>query len=106
MKIVVFGPDRRTGVLRGEDVVDISRAYDKLIRERDGERHPLELASALVPADLERFIEGGDRSLDHAQVALDYLFGDAQDQTGAIGEQLHFQVSCRHGGRTSLRWAP
>ena len=88
MKTVVFGPDKRTGVLHGEDVVDISRAYAKLIHERDGERHPLELASALVPADLERFIEAGDRALDNAEVALEYLFGDVQDQAGAIGEQL------------------
>ncbi len=33
MKIVVFGPEKRTGVLRGDEVVDISRAYAKLIGE-------------------------------------------------------------------------
>jgi len=88
MKIVVFGPDRRVGVLRGDDVVDISRAYAKLVHERDGEGHPSELASALVPADLERFIEGGDRALDHARAALDYLFEQADDRAGANGEAL------------------
>ncbi len=91
MKIVVFGPDRRTGVLRGDDVVDISGAFAKLVHERDGERHPVELARALVPADIERFIAGGDRTLDHARAALDHLFGDAQDRDGANGEQLIYQ---------------
>jgi len=36
MKIVVFGPDRRVGALRGEQVVDLSLACAKLLRERDG----------------------------------------------------------------------
>jgi 2-keto-4-pentenoate hydratase/2-oxohepta-3-ene-1,7-dioic acid hydratase in catechol pathway len=88
MKIVVFGPEKRTGVLRGDEVVDISRAYAKLIRERDGERNPLALAGALVSPDLGRFIEGGERALDHARAALDYLFGEAQDHDGVVGEQL------------------
>ncbi len=88
MKIVVFGPEKRTGVLRGDEVVDISRAYAKLIGERDGERNPVELAGVLVPAELGRFIEGGDRALDHAEAALDHLFGDAGDRDGVSGEQL------------------
>ena len=34
MKIVVFGPDRRVGALRGELVIDLSLAYAKLLKER------------------------------------------------------------------------
>ena len=53
MKIVVFGPDKRTGVLHGEDVVDISLAYAKLIHERDGERHPLAEVSKIMQSASE-----------------------------------------------------
>ncbi len=88
MKIVVFGPDRRVGILRDETVVDISYAVAKLLYERQGERHPLELAAALAPADLARFIEAGPRALEQTQKAVDYLFGDVHDQQGTRGEQI------------------
>jgi acylpyruvate hydrolase len=88
MKIVVYGPDKRVGILRGETVVDVSAAVAKYLRERQGERHPLTLAAALAPADLARFIEAGPRGLEHAQKALDYLFGDVHDQKGARGEPI------------------
>ena len=65
MKIVVFGPDRRVGAIHdGGLIVDLSLAYAKLLHERDGERHASDLAAALVPADLGRFIERGDAALD------------------------------------------
>src|SRR6185312_11413317 len=37
MKIVVFGPDKRTGALEGGKIADLSRAYAKYLRERRGE---------------------------------------------------------------------
>jgi hypothetical protein len=73
MKIVVFGPQRRVGVMRGEHIVDLEGACAKLLRERQNERHPTLLAAALVPSDLAAFIEGGARSLEQAEAALAYL---------------------------------
>ena len=69
MKIVVFGPHKRVGALRGELVVDLSLAFAKFLKERQNERHPTLLASALVPSDLARFIDGGSRTLENAQAA-------------------------------------
>ena len=91
MKIVVFGPDKRTGVLREGDVVDISGAAAKYLRERDGERNPVDLAKVMVPPDLGRFIEGGRRALDGAEQALEHLFG-ADDDLGPRGEQLVYSA--------------
>jgi 2-keto-4-pentenoate hydratase/2-oxohepta-3-ene-1,7-dioic acid hydratase in catechol pathway len=88
MKIVVFGPGRRTGALRDGNVVDLNRACAKYLRERTDEPNPLEMAEALVPPDLARLIEGGPRALDHAEKALDHLFGEAQDKLGIRGEML------------------
>jgi 2-keto-4-pentenoate hydratase/2-oxohepta-3-ene-1,7-dioic acid hydratase in catechol pathway len=93
MKIVVFGPDRRTGVLRDETVVDISLAFAKYLRERQGERHPRRLANALCPPELGHFIEGGPRVIENAQKALDYLFGEVQHQKGTRGEKIIMPAS-------------
>jgi len=62
MKIVVFGPDKRTGVLHDGNVVDLSYACAKRLREQEGEPGPLEMSEALVPSDLARLIEGGPRA--------------------------------------------
>jgi len=87
MKIVVFGPHRRTGVLQGGEVVDLCGAFAKYLREREGERRPHLLADALAPSDLGRLIEGGRRALDNAAKALDHL-RNAHDRDGANGESL------------------
>jgi hypothetical protein len=59
MKIVVYGPQKRTGVLREGSVVDLSGAFAKYAAEKDNEPHPTELAEAVVPSDLARLIEAG-----------------------------------------------
>jgi acylpyruvate hydrolase len=88
MRIVVFGPDRRTGALHDGNVIDLAYSSAKYLRERTGEPNPLQMAEALVPSDLERLIEGGPRALDNAQKAVDYLFGQALDKLGLRGETL------------------
>src|SRR5271155_3717669 len=88
MKIVVFGPRKRTGVLHDGNVVDLSNAYAKYLRERTSEPSALEMAEVVVPSDLGRLIEGGPRALDAAQMALDYLLGQAQDKLCPRGERL------------------
>jgi 2-keto-4-pentenoate hydratase/2-oxohepta-3-ene-1,7-dioic acid hydratase in catechol pathway len=93
VKIVVYGPDKRVGALRGDLIVDLSLAYAKLLKEHQNERHPVPLAAALVPSDLARFIDGGSRALDYAAAALDHLFGDTHDLLGANGETLVHQAS-------------
>jgi 2-keto-4-pentenoate hydratase/2-oxohepta-3-ene-1,7-dioic acid hydratase in catechol pathway len=93
MKIVVFGPDKRTGAVHDGDVVDLSYACAKCLREREGELSPLESAEALVPSDLGRLIEGGPRALEHVQKALDYLFGEAQNKLGPHGETLVYPAA-------------
>jgi 2-keto-4-pentenoate hydratase/2-oxohepta-3-ene-1,7-dioic acid hydratase in catechol pathway len=88
MKIVLFGPRKRTGALHDGDVVDLSYAYAKYLAERTNEPSPLEMADVVVPSNLAGLIEGGTRALEAAQQALDYLFGQAQNQFGPRGEAL------------------
>ena len=93
MKIVVFGPRKRTGALHEGSVVDLSHAYAKYLRERTSEPSPLEMADVVVPSDLARLIEGGPRALEAADTALDYLRGQAQDKFGPNGEMLVHQAT-------------
>ena len=83
MKIVVFGPDKRTGVLQDDQVVDISGAYAKYLGETGSDGQPGD-----VPSDLSQFIEGGDHTLASAQKSLDHLFGDAADKKGSDGTSV------------------
>jgi acylpyruvate hydrolase len=93
MKIVVFGPHKRTGVLHEESVVDLSYACAKYLDEQTNEPSPLEMADVVVPSDLARLIEGGPRALEAAQTALDYLFGQAQSKFGPRGERLVHEIT-------------
>ena len=87
LKIVVFGPDRRVGAIVNDDlVIDLSRAYARLIHDRDGERHAHDLAAVIVPPDLARFIERGAAALDAARAAIDHLLHRAPDRVGSRGE--------------------
>jgi hypothetical protein len=104
MKIVVFGPFKRTGALHGESVVDLSRAYAKYLQERTVEPDPLEMADVVVPSDLVRLIERGSRALEAAQQALDYLFWRGPEQPrarrGLFTAQPTYAYTLR--GRTTL----
>ena len=99
MKIVVFGPDKRTGALVDDQVVDIAAAYAKYLGETVAKGQPGD-----VPSNLGQFIEGGDNTLACAQKAIDYLFGGEAYENGAAGgaivsaaadTQLHAPVSDR-----------
>jgi hypothetical protein len=45
--------------------------HAKYLRERTNEPNPLDMANAIVPADLGGLIEGCHRALDAAHMALD-----------------------------------
>src|SRR5581483_4753455 len=88
MELVVFGPDQRLGYLHQSQIVDVSLAFAKYLRERDDERYPYSAAEQQAPPDLMRFIEAGPLALENAQKAVDYLFGQAQSKSGERGEKL------------------
>src|SRR5258707_2558121 len=96
MRMVVDAPDKRTAALREGWMADVPGASAKYAAEKNGEAHPLELAEALVPSDLARLIEAGPRALDNAAEALDYLFGQAQDQKDPRGAALVYPAAAVH----------
>lgn len=88
MKLVVYGPEKKLGVLQGDDVIDLNFAHAKYLRETQDEPLPYEMAAAVVPAELGAFIESGPRAIEGAQRAVDYLVNRAGNRTGVRGEQL------------------
>ena len=93
MKIVVFGPDRRVGALRGDLVVDLSLACAKFLKERQNERQPTLLAAALVPSDLAMFIEGGTARWTMRRPRSIICSATRIDQLGVNGETLVHKAS-------------
>jgi 2-keto-4-pentenoate hydratase/2-oxohepta-3-ene-1,7-dioic acid hydratase in catechol pathway len=91
MKIVVFGPQKRTGVLRDAEVIDITYAVAKRLAEREGKRDSLPLADALASSELGRLIEGGQQALEIIEQALDHLNSSAH-RDGPNGEQIVFDA--------------
>ncbi|MCZ4519401.1 fumarylacetoacetate hydrolase family protein [Rhodococcus ruber] len=89
MKIAIFGPSRRVGVVVDNGIVDINGAYARYLVDVERSLRPTAKAAHEVPADLNSFIEQGDDALAGARAALDHL-AESNDKTGVDGEQLVF----------------
>jgi acylpyruvate hydrolase len=92
MKIVVYGLEKRVGVLKDNSVIDLSAAYAKYLHEAKGETRAEELAAVQVSPDLVKLIEGGRAALDGAQKALEHL-ANAKDQKAVNGEKLVYAAN-------------
>ena len=64
MRLVVFGPERKLGVLHDDQVIDVNAGYAKYLSEVRNEPFAYEMASAIAPAELGDFILSGDRALE------------------------------------------
>jgi len=92
LRVAVYGPERRVGIVQGESVVDVELAYAKLAREVRDHPLPYALAAATTPHDLEQFIELGDRAIEHARETVDYVMSRAGDRRGPRGEKIVFSL--------------
>ena len=92
MKIAVFGPRRRVGVVLDDTIVDINGAYLAYLVEKENSERAAARAAYEVPADLTSFIEQGDAALAAARTALDHLAGRG-DVVGCDGETLVYSLA-------------
>jgi 2-keto-4-pentenoate hydratase/2-oxohepta-3-ene-1,7-dioic acid hydratase in catechol pathway len=72
VRLAVFGPQHRVGVVHEDRIVDACAAYASYIRER-GEPLADERAAITVPAELGDFIVAGEAAIDGAGAALGQL---------------------------------
>ena len=75
MKIVVYGPEKRVGILQGASIVDAAR----VTASHRGE-------GKAVPSDLAGFIAAGQPALDACAAALDHA---GKDAIAASGSRIH-----------------
>ncbi len=73
MKIVVFGPQQRVGLLEGDRVIDLNRALATYLREQGGDTKAEEQAAVRLPSRLEAFIALGPAALEDARRAIEHL---------------------------------
>jgi 2-keto-4-pentenoate hydratase/2-oxohepta-3-ene-1,7-dioic acid hydratase in catechol pathway len=81
-RIAAAAPDGR--------LVDLNAAYKQLLRERGEDAAFRRAADARVPPEMRLLFEGGDRSLDAARAALDYV-RDQSPATGVDGEPIFYR---------------
>ena len=91
MKVAVFGPDRRVGLIRDSELIDINLAYAKFLKETGVARWS-DWSCAHAPADLGSFVAEGQRALDSAEQAVAYLDTSAQDATGPAGTPVRHSL--------------
>jgi len=100
MKLVTFevktaiGAVQRIGVLRDGHIIDLHAAYTAYLREARGIYRWREIAEALLPTDMLKFIESGEMATEAAHLALGYCEKKGGEETGQHGETLLY----RQGG--------
>ena len=92
MKLVVYGPTKRLGLVQDGLVIDVSGAYAKQLGEAQGERRPYELAAATAPEELGAFIEAGERAIEAAARGAEHVMQRASERTGLNGEPIVFNL--------------
>src|SRR6266849_7043212 len=94
MKLVTFhseGRGNRVGALTAVgSIVDLNAAYSLYLRNVQQEGAFYALADARVPANMRGLFENGDRGLEAARTALDYVTKEGVE-AGPSGETLRFQ---------------
>jgi acylpyruvate hydrolase len=91
MRLAVFGPNRRVGVVHEERIIDACAAYATYLQDHGGEPFPDEQAAITVPAELGDFILAGGRAIAGAGLALSHLLG-GERESGREGEPLSWRL--------------
>jgi len=91
------GSERRVGVVTDEGLVDVTAAYAASLAA-DGESAPQAVAEAHAPPDTLDFLGRGERALEAARRAVDYVGGgnEAVGDTGRPGRRLVFDADDVH----------
>ena len=83
---------RRIGVLRGKDIIDLHAAYASYLREVRAIFRWRELAQAIVPTGMLKFVEGGEMVMDAAHLAIEYFEKTGSPEEGRVGEKQAYHL--------------
>ncbi len=85
-------PEPGIGAVVDDSVVDLTYAYASYLRHVDEEVRAYELAAARIPRDMIGFLQGGERAIDAARRAVEFVRGKTK-ATGISGERLTFPLA-------------
>ncbi len=85
MKLAVYGPQKRLGLVMGDRVVDLQKAAAACLSSQ-------EEAEALVGHSFGSFLEGGDVALKTARQVLRFAKEDLEGPKGQRGEKIAFRL--------------
>ncbi|HEY2460692.1 MAG TPA: fumarylacetoacetate hydrolase family protein [Candidatus Acidoferrum sp.] len=95
MKLVSFhGQERKNrvgAIAPGDRMVDLNAAYALYLRDVETEGAFYALADARVPSDMRGLFENGDRGLNAARTAFDYVLRQGPRVAGPSGEPIIFR---------------
>ena len=96
MKLAAFEPQpglRRIGAVSGDGlIIDLNTACALWLRDMKGQSGFYQLADNMVPLDMRRLFEGGDRSLEAAAEAFAHVMTLGPDARGPSGEPLRYAL--------------
>lgn len=96
-----------TGVLDGDDIVDLTRALAAAY-QRKGRSRPLERAGWVAPpGDLGAFLAAGDEALDDLRVALDSQERSGEDRERGFrftASEVRLRAPVRRPGKVACMW--
>ena len=73
------------GAVVGEELIDLTFAYARYLRETEGGIRAYELARAKIPRDMIGFLEGGERALEAARRSIALVQGLRRREVRAVG---------------------
>jgi 2-keto-4-pentenoate hydratase/2-oxohepta-3-ene-1,7-dioic acid hydratase in catechol pathway len=92
MKLVVYSPKNRVGLLVQNRVVDLAGACALYLGIVKQEPRPDEMAAVLVGEDFRGFLAGGDRALETASTVNEYIMEEKREEldpiTSVEGEKI------------------
>lgn len=99
MKLVTFeidstlGKVERLGALRDKEIIDLSFAFAQYLYEKKSSHRAFDAANEILGKNMLTFVQGGDYSLEAAEITLDFLDSkDIQEIIGPKGQKIAYQL--------------
>ena len=84
----MVGPVQRIGVLQGQQIVDLHGVYAAYLREVRRVCRWQEMAPAILPPDMLKFIEGGEIVIEAVPYALEYAEKQGGQRRAKAGKDM------------------
>jgi len=86
------GRFQRVGVVNREEIIDLTAGYEQLLSD-EGEPHPQESASHLLPPDMTGLLRRGEKAKDAARKTIEYVTRpDFESKYAPSGARIQYGV--------------